>query len=235
MRRYTTPVADLFTPVRLPRPAFQDLVRQVDVGVADGKVMLALHEDFPFRELSVLHEGALHIDSMPTNDVMTIVENLDQLLLLAFEHAPDDVVTNWASGRDESLIDEARDRVHFVRDNMPNLRNLWESKSDSILPPLVSFSYETIYDAKGDGAAVAVYMSAARVNGIGVPDRNDAVRLRVQLWPADVNMLIGELEHVRDTHFRNSSSGGGEGNDPPGTEATPNIREEASQRTLSEG
>lgn len=206
-------MADLFAPVQLTRAAFEDLVRCADEGIAKGAIALSLDEDYPFRELTVLNEDAVQVEGIAAKDLVPLIESMDQLTLLAFEHAPDDVVERWANRWDESLKGEAVERVRYVRENMPNVRHVWESKSTSILPPLVSFSFETMREEEGVGAAVAVYIAAARVGNLGAPDRTDAVRLRIQLWLGDVNMLIKNLTHIRDAHLSPGAAGGDEADD----------------------
>lgn len=204
---YAAHVVDLFEPVRLPRPAFEELVRQVDAAIENHSMGLILSEDAPYRSLQPLI-GASKPEIPGIIDYGQIVDSLDQILLFAFEDAPDDVIERWARGKDEHLVEEAVSRVSFVRNNMPNLEELWTEKSSSIVPPLTGFKYDVLRDEYGTGIAAVVYLAASRVNIAGIPDSHDSTRIRLQLWPSDVQLLIDELEHLKSGHM--SQKGGGQ-------------------------
>ncbi|HUC59904.1 MAG TPA: hypothetical protein VMA95_21060 [Streptosporangiaceae bacterium] len=143
-------MADFSSPVRIPRPAFEQLLARVDDAVARFDAALLLHEDYPY---------------------------------------------------DVDLVKEAAERVGHVRSNMPNLSKLWREKSNSVMRPLVELAYETTTSASGSLGA-SLYLAAARIDtSEGVPDKSDITRLRVQLWPADVRILMRELEHLWHAHL----------------------------------
>jgi hypothetical protein len=137
-----------------------------------------------------------------------MIDDLDQVLFFAFEDAPEEVVRGWAREHDPALEEEAFRRVVFIRETMTNLGELWEAKSASIIPPLVGVKYDAIRDSDGRMTALALYLAAARITDLGRPDLTDSVRLRVQLWPADVDMLIGELARLREDHLDEQRRGG---------------------------
>ncbi|MGW0507574.1 hypothetical protein [Micromonospora sp. NPDC003241] len=190
---------DFFAPVKIPRSAFERLVAQVDDGVGRNAIALVLHEDFPYRALHVVDEDDFAIDR--NDDFLPLVDMLDQILFFAFEQAPEGIVRSWAKGKDEELEDEAVQRVLHVRENMPNLASLWIQKSTSIVPPMIGMSHEIVRDEAGRGVAASLYLSASRISAMGRADLTSATRLRVQLWPADVNALIRELEDIRDSYL----------------------------------
>jgi hypothetical protein len=190
-------VVDFFAPIRLPFDAFEQLVSLTDQGVGSHAIALRLEEDLPFRALEIVQPLG---EASPAN-FASLIDDLDQVLFFAFEGAPEEVIRAWARDRDMDLQEEALRRVEYVRKNMPNLADLWDEKSTSIVPPLVGLRYDLVCDGGGSVTAAIMYMSAARINGIGRPDLTDAIRLRFQLWPGDVDLLIAELQHLRDAHF----------------------------------
>ena len=136
-------MADFYTPVRMDRVTFDELIARIDKAVGEHAVALVLHEDFPFRRLDPIRPDAIDFSEIPVGDPIEIVENLDQLLYFAFELMSRNTITAWAEDEDPELADEAFARVSFIRKNMPELAYLWHAKSDAIIPPMVSFSYET--------------------------------------------------------------------------------------------
>jgi hypothetical protein len=194
-------VFDFFAPVTLPLPAFEKLVERVDDGIREHAIALVLHEDFPFRTLDILDPDHLDLDDLGIDDPSSQIDSLDQLLLFAFESAPERVIRAWAKERNEGLSDEAVKRVQLIRTSMPSLDELWNEKSNSIVPPLIGLSYDIIRDEQGRAKAATMYLSAGRISSTGRPDALDAVRLRLQLWPADIDLLIRELEHIRIDHL----------------------------------
>ncbi|WBB78789.1 hypothetical protein O7606_21660 [Micromonospora sp. WMMD882] len=193
-------MSNFFTPLTVPRAAFEEFVRKVDSAVGKHAIALALHEDFPYRALQVVGDGCdLAVTGL--DDAEDLIDNLDQILFFAFEYAPEEVIREWASEHEEDLAGEAVSRVTHLRSGMPNLATLWREKSFAIVPPLTSFRYKLIHDAEGNPTSVIAYMSAGRISISGKPDSSDVTRLRVQLWPSDVQSLIEKLEHLRDDHF----------------------------------
>lgn len=194
-------VADFSTPVRIPRSTFEELITRIDVAVGEHGVALSLHEDFPFRSLDPVNPTAIDFTGLDLeDDPLDIVENLDQLIYFAFELASSEDVISWAKEYNSDLEAEAVERVELIRKKMPHLELLWSSKNNSLIPPLVELSYGIINSKRGD--ACVVYLAAARISSsTGAPDKSDATRIRVQLWPSDVRMLMRELNHVWQAHL----------------------------------
>ena len=199
--RYADGVANFFMPIGLPRAAFEALVLRIDDGVRRHLVALVLNEDFPYRALHILNDSFNLGDVGVDDDPEEVVYLLDQILVFAFEDAPDEVIRSWAKENDETRQDEAVSRVLFVRNNMINVGKLWSAKSNSLTPPVTAFKYDVVRGDNGAPEAVVVYLAATRIDDMGRPDRTDSTRLRVQLWPADLQLIIDELEHVRNRHF----------------------------------
>jgi hypothetical protein len=207
-------MTDFFTPVQIQRAAFDVLIRRVDEAVSKHAVALVLNEDFPFRGLDPVSPTAIDLSGLELEqDPLDIVNYLDQLMYFAFEEAPDEVIASWANDFDKELSREAVDRVKFIYANMPALLELWNAKSNSILPPLINFGYDVTTTLSGNRHA-SLYFAVARIAETGRPDKTDVSRLRVQLWPSDVRILIRELEHLWSAHLMNLEGGedGGEGN-----------------------
>jgi hypothetical protein len=205
-------MADFYTPVRMPRPAFEQLIARVDKAVGEHSVALVLSEDFAFRALDPIEPTAIDFRDIDIEKPLEIVNYLDQLLYFAFEFAPEEVISSWADEYDSQLKGEAIERVTYIRDNMPQLSKLWNSKSDSIIAPMISFSYETTLLRDSSMRCVNLYLSAGRIRDNGAPDKTDLVRMRVQLWPSDVRLLIRELQHLWGDHLNDSADeeeGGG--------------------------
>jgi hypothetical protein len=196
-------MADFSTPVRIPRAAFDQLIARIDEAVGEHDVALWLHEDYPFRNLDPITSTAIHFSDIELeDDPLDVVENLDQLLYFAFQFAPEKAITSWANEYDSDLEKEAVKRVEAIRKNMPNLARLWRAKNNSITAPLVEFTYD-IVDPEGlNQPYVNLYIAAARIDSSdGLPDKSDISRLRVQLWPTDVRVLMRELAHLWDAHL----------------------------------
>lgn len=198
-------MVDFYTPVLIPRGAFEQLVIRVDRAVGENAVALVLNEDFPFRGLDPIDADSVDFSDIKVDNPEDIVENLDQLLYFALEDVPNDVISSWASEGEGELKEEAVQRVQFIRENMPELTSLWQAKSDSIIPPLAGFAYETSLSRGESVLRANIYLSASRVMPGGRPDKSDMVRLRVQLWPSDIRLLIRELEHLWEAHLDRSS------------------------------
>lgn len=195
-------MTDFSTPVRVPRAAFDQLIARIDDAVGEHKVALWLHEDFPFRNLDPITSTAIDFSGIELDDdPLEIVENLDQLLYFAFESAPREVIASWAIERDPDLEKEAIERVGAIRRNMPNLSSLWRAKNSSLIPPLVEFRYSITEEAE-ELPYVMMYVAAAKIDeSTGTPDKSDVSRVRVQLWPSDVRILLRELTHIWDAHL----------------------------------
>jgi hypothetical protein len=215
-------MADFYTPVRIPRSAFEQLIVRVDKAVGEDTVALVLNEDFPFRALDPVEPTAIDFTNLDIENPSEVVYYLDQLLYFAFESAPQEVIVSWANSDAPELKDEAVERVTYVRENMPNLSELWEAKSGSIIPPIIGFTYESVFLGNSDLRCANVYISAGRIRGDGSPDKTDIVRMRLQLWPSDVRLLIRELEHLWNSHLA----------EPPGEDNGGGTNGEAS---LSQG
>jgi len=195
-------MADFSTPVRIPRAALDQLIARIDDAVGEHKVALWLHEDFPFRNLDPITSTAIDFSGIELDDdPLEVVENLDQLLYFAFESAPRTIIASWANERDPDLEKEAIERVSAIRQGMPNLSNLWRTKNNSLVPPLVEFSYNITREAE-ELPYVTMYVAAARIDAsAGAPDKSDISRVRIQLWPSDVRILLRELAHMWDAHL----------------------------------
>jgi hypothetical protein len=200
---------DLYAPLRLPRPAFELLLVRLDEAVPKNAVRLLLHEDVSYRELVITRGDLVDLVDLKVESPEAEVKFLDQVLLFAFENAPDEVIADWASSYDEELVDEAVSRVRFARENMPNLGELWREKSTSVVPPLVGFGFDVVHDKTGRGKSASLYLSAGRVSLFGRPDKSDMTRLRVQLWPDDVVFLVEGLTHMLE-EIRSPEGGGGD-------------------------
>jgi hypothetical protein len=196
-------MADFATPVRIPRAAFDQLIARIDSAVGEYKVALWLHEDFPFRNLDPINPTAIDFSGIELDDdPLEVVENLDQLLYFAFESAPRNVIASWAVERNPDLEKEAVERVEAMRQNMPNLSNLWRAKNNSLIPPLVGFGYNITQEGEELPPYVTLYVAAAKIDAsAGAPDKSDISRVRVQLWPSDVRVLLRELAHIWDAHL----------------------------------
>lgn len=208
-------MTNFFTPVQIQRAVFELLILRVDEAVGRHAVALALNEDVPLRELDPVSPTAIDLTGIALDeDPLEIVNYLDQLLYFAFEGATDEIISSWASDYDKELSKEAVDRVKFMRANMSKLTSLWNAKNNSIIPPLVSFGFD-FTDTPGAGRQAQLYLAAARITLSGRPDKTDMSRMRVQLWPSDVRVLVRELEHLWHAHLIGSERGeaGGESDD----------------------
>src|SRR6266567_2395561 len=88
---------------------------------------------------------------------------------------------------------------------MPQREALWQAKSNAIAPVLVGFEYDTA--TIGEHRRAELYLSASRITSTGAPDKSDMLRLRVQLWPSDVRLLLREFEHLWAAHLDESQEG----------------------------
>jgi hypothetical protein len=192
-------MVNFYSPVRMPRDAFELLIARVDEAVGRQSVALVLNEDFPLRALDPVSQDAVDFKDIASDeDLSDIVNYLDQLLYFAFEFAPKEIVDSFVRDYNENASDneksDAFSRVEFIRENMPNLRDIWRDKGNTVMPVLTGFSYESA--PRGEFRCANLYLSASRIEPNGSPDKTDAVRLRVQVWPADVRILVRELEHL---------------------------------------
>lgn len=204
-------MADFFMPVRIPRDEFEQVIVRIDKAVGEHAVALILHEDYPFRALEPLTSTAIDFSEIRfSEDPLEIIDGLDQLAYFAFERSSDETISAWASDYDPDLAGEATDRVGSMRRNMPELAWLWEAKSDSIIPPLVGIAFESTTIGGDESKLLNIYLSAARIRPGGEPDRSDATRIRAQLWPSDVRILIRDLTHMWDSHLANAPETRGE-------------------------
>ncbi len=206
-RRYAPNVYDFFAPVRLPLETFNELISRTDEGVGNHTIALIISENVSFRALDIVRPESLGLHPSEYERVSKMVDDLDQMLFFAFEDAPDEIVTEWASERDKSLAEEAVRRVRHIRREMINLSRLWEEKSTSIISPMIGVDYDVLHDEKGAATSAIMYISAARIGGLGRPDLTDANRIRFQIWPADVEYLMNQLEHLRHAHFAKGNRG----------------------------
>lgn len=190
---------DLAAPLKLPRDVFDSFIAEVDRLVATHDVALELTEDVPYRVLRFVGEQTYDLAGLGGEQSSRMLDSLDQMTLFAFEAAPDDVIQKWGE-REARLGEEARARVRQMRETMVALAGLWSEKSNSVTPPLVGVRYEPIRESDGTIASWILYLSAARISLNGTPDRSDASKVRLQLWPADVQMLIDELQHMLSGH-----------------------------------
>jgi hypothetical protein len=207
-----SPMTDFYTPVQIPRDAFDLLISRVDEAVGNHAIALVLNEDFPFRALDPIEMTSINFASIDLKeDPLDVVEYLDQLMYFAFEEAPREVIASWGNQDSRGLGDEAADRALFMRRNMPKLRSLWDSKSNALIPPLIHFEYDAATTASGDRYA-NIYFAASRISRTGAPDKSDMHRVRFQVWPSDVRLLIRELEHLAFAHLIDGDDEeGGEG------------------------
>lgn len=187
-------MVDLFSPVRIPRAAFETLVSRIDAAVAVNGIALTLGEDFPFRELELVGDDLVDFSGIEVDVAIELVEHFDQIIYFAFEGAPDRVVEDWAREHDQTSVTEAVSRVEYARKNMPSLRRLWTAKSESLIGPLVGVGVDAVRDGSGALESVILYLAAARISAdTGSPDKSDVSRLRVQLWPSDLRSLVKQL------------------------------------------
>ncbi|HUY49686.1 MAG TPA: hypothetical protein VMV92_28880 [Streptosporangiaceae bacterium] len=206
-------MADFSTPVRIPRAAFDQLIARIDDALGKHNVALWLHEDYPFRNLDPISSTAIDFSGIDLqDDPLDVVENLDQLLYFAFELASRKAVASWVSEYDPDLEKEAVERVEAIRKSMPNLAKLWRAKTNSVTAPLVEFTYDVV-DADGTNEPyVNLYMAAARIDSSdGAPDKSDISRVRVQLWPSDVRVLMREFAHLWHAHLSDEHDQDGKG------------------------
>lgn len=204
-------MADFSTPVRIPRAAFDQIIVRIDDAVGEHGVALILHEDYPFRNLDPVTSTAVDFSEIELqDDPLDLVENLDQLLYFAFELASPRTVASWISEYDPNLEKEAVERVEVIRNRMPNLAKLWRAKNYSITAPLVEFNYDVVDADDTNEAYVNLYLAAARIDSSdGAPDKSDISRLRVQLWPSDVRILVREFAHLWHAHLSNEQGDDG--------------------------
>jgi hypothetical protein len=212
-------MTDFYTPVQIPRDQFDLLMARVDEAVGQHAVALILNEDFPVRALDPISVTSIDLSGLQLEEnPLEIVEYLDQLMYFAFEAAPRQVIASWGNEDDRGLGEEAVDRALFMRTNMPKLFSLWESKSNSIIPPLIRFEYESATTSSGNRYA-NIYFATSRITQTGMPDKTDMLRMRMQLWPSDVRLLIREFEHLLDAHLTGveGNEEGGEADANPAT------------------
>ncbi len=200
-------MTDFFTPVKIQRAVFELLIMRVDEAVGMHEVALTLNEDFPLRALNPVSPTAIDLTGIELDeDPLEVIDYLDQILYFAFDYTPNETIVSWAGEYDKELGKEAVDRVKFIRDNMVELSELWTAKSNSIVPPLISFAYD-FTDTPEGGRQAQLYFSAARITLTGGPDKSDMSRLRVKLWPSDVRVLARDLEHLWHAHLTDLENG----------------------------
>jgi hypothetical protein len=102
---------------------------------------------------------------------------------------------------------------------MPNLSKLWRAKTNSLIAPLVEFTYDVI-GSDDEGSHVNLYIAASRIRSSnGAPDKSDISRARIQLWPSDVRVLLREFAHLWQAHLSDEDEHANADEDENGGEA----------------
>jgi hypothetical protein len=193
-------MTDLFEPVRLSREAFVDLIKKVDQAFANNAAALVVDERYGLREVEVIDPTAAGFSDETWPELQPAVNYLDQLMLFAFDDAPDTVISTWAREYDSNLVHETIERVKIMRQAMPVLEGLWQAKSASVVPILNNFEYEVLTEIQQQGEmqepSVLAYLSVSRTGLYSRPDRNTIERVTFRLFASDIVLLKQALDHA---------------------------------------
>ncbi len=201
-------MADLFEPVRLEGTDFQNLLELLEKAFSLYAAALVADEQSPVPTIEILDQTRAGFTDEAWERLQTAVESFHQMMLFAFEDAPDDLISRWARDYEESLQDEAVKRVRLIRDRMPTLRRLWESKRSSVVPILNSFDYEVIYSSESSDANILLAITVSRQPFLARSARSRTDSITIRLWPSDVALLKREIDHILEAHFRLGDQGG---------------------------
>jgi len=195
-------MADLFEPVRLEGPDFQNLLELLEKAFSVHAAALVANEQSSVPTVEVLDRARTGLTDETWKRLQKAVDYFDQMMLFAFEDAPDDLISRWARDYDESLQDEAVKRVSLIRDRMPTLRRLWEAKRSSVVPILSSFDYEVVRGTDSSDSNVLLAITVSRQPFLARSARSRTESITVRLWPSDIALLKREIDHILETHFR---------------------------------
>jgi hypothetical protein len=187
-------------PVLLPLEEFEALVSKVNQAFERDAAALIVGR-LGAREIEVFDPQRAGFGG-EWSRLRPVVLQLDQLLVLAFEAAPEEVVSEWAAeysngSSDEDLGDDVNRRVEILRTNAPALQRVWEAKSRSVLPGLGLPMYRVVREV-GVGPSppaqvlLSLALSPARLNDSPAP----VAETTLELTRSDVALLqhiLGEV------------------------------------------
>jgi hypothetical protein len=192
-------MADMFEPLRLSNEEFVELISGLEQAFSRRAAALVTDERLASAEVDVLdweetgfNKDAIEKYEQPAN-------YLYQMLLFAFADAPNRVISQWARTYDDSLQEEAVRRVGLIREGMPSLRRLWESKNSSVIPILGSVAYEIVDSLAArdeTDRTVILSIAASRYGVLGRAEGTSVQNITIRLWPSDLVLLKREIDHI---------------------------------------
>lgn len=150
-------------PVLIPFEEFEALVAKVNQAFErDAAALIASR--LGTREIAVFDPERAGLTHNEWVRLQPAVLQLDQLLVLAFEDAPPEVVLEWASqysngSSDKAQADDVNDRVELLRTNAPAIRRVWDAKSRFLLPGLGLPKYRVVHEVGVGPAPSQVVLS----------------------------------------------------------------------------
>jgi hypothetical protein len=185
-------MANFFDPVKLDDESFKSLVSLADNLIASDQATLMTSDRLAYPWLHVFSEDTFE------DHFAVLVVWLDAMVFFAFEYTPDDAILNWAEGFDPDLASLAVERVHFMRNAMPWLADLWSNRRASLIPTLDLPEYQVSKIPTSDIPHVDVLLPTSIRSSRNRPDAGSAQRTTLRLFPSDVAYLREWLENIED-------------------------------------
>jgi hypothetical protein len=193
----------MLEPLRLSDDEFHQLCQLVEEGLSSGELWLAARfESFSPFELQLKRATTLFDvvnDQTQSDRLQNALTFLDDLMFLAFERAPVDVIESWANQPNEDLSKIAVERVEYMGSTMPTLGRLWRAKLSSALPILGNVSYEFFMFARHSLPSAFMSFSTAKVRGLNISEQGGG-DLTIRLWADDLYRLRDQIDHILEKH-----------------------------------
>lgn len=183
---------DLF---ELPPGRFEALLREVEEAFAVNNAAYFYDNTLGFTTIDYFRQPDGGEDDEAWFTAREFASSLDQLLIFAFESAPDSIVKKWGKEHGQKTSERAVEMVKSVQELMPNARSEWDNRRADFGRILGDAQISVAFSPEHADFRAILRMNSFDPTGLRkVPTASSRQYFDVVLSPAEIQRLISKLE-----------------------------------------
>lgn len=177
---------------------FKAFLAKLDQAVAVGSCALYYDSTYQLNNLQLFDRDGTEFTSEEWEEARERADALDQLMVFAFGHAPDEAVRSWAATfLDQEKVDHVAMIVDHMRENMPALENAWDARSSRLGPAIGDITTHVVVDgSQGEFSAIVRADSFYAAGARSTPLAGSRTFFEARMTRSDLRRAIAVLAHA---------------------------------------
>jgi hypothetical protein len=190
--------------VKMPIDDFKRLIANLDDAFANGHGAIFYDSDLAGTSIDLFAGAGTQFTEAEWTIVQDQRQILDQLLVFAFEDAPDYVVAGWAESDEEDVDDDNDDadlgadlveRVRLMVKGLPHIQSEWVARRHAVTNVIGDFNLRVIFEPETRRSTGLLRVDSFRPTGIRMsPLASTRSHFEVSVTKSDLHRIRAKID-----------------------------------------